>query len=209
MNRNVSCRLLCRGEKYIEKSYTASQIKRFEKFIKDEYRIHWIMDNLPAATRVEYDDTVKYIRGYPVGFVDPTIGTHIFNHVTIVGKIHPGSREGTHRIVGFEVRARSVDVSRYQGNPEDPSDLSCTVKPVTDERGGLVLDSSSSQSNQCMLLNACFLLVVCVGLCAVCVGCTSWFLLTSENAFPLSLPLSLPLSPFLSLPFLSPFPALQ
>ncbi|EGD76169.1 transmembrane 9 superfamily member 4 [Salpingoeca rosetta] len=143
MNQNVSCRLLCRGEKYVEKSYTKAQIHRFEKFIRGEYRVHWIMDNLPAATRVEYDDTVKYIRGYPVGFVDPTIGTHIFNHVTIVGKIHPGSHEGTHRIVGFEVRARSVDVSRYEGNPSDPNDMSCKVKPVTTEHGGLVLDSAS------------------------------------------------------------------
>eukprot|EP01147_Barroeca_monosierra_P010171 gene10171-2333_t len=143
MNQNVSCRLLCRGEKYIEKSYTVDQVKRFERFIREEYRVHWIMDNLPAATRVEYDDTVKYIRGYPVGFVDSSIGIHIFNHVTIVGKIHTNADGITHRIVGFEVRARSVDVARYEGNPSDLNDMSCKVKPVNDDKGGLILNSKS------------------------------------------------------------------
>jgi hypothetical protein len=50
----------------------------------------------------------------------------------------------SHRIVGFEVRARSVDVSRYQGNPEDASDMSCTIKAVSNDAGGLVLSSKDS-----------------------------------------------------------------
>lgn len=70
MNRNVSCRLLCRGEKFIEKSYTKKQIRSFENFIRAEYRIHWIMDNLPAATKVSYEGVDRYVRGYPIGFVD-------------------------------------------------------------------------------------------------------------------------------------------
>lgn len=70
MNRNVSCRLLCRGEKFIEKSYPKKQIRSFENFIRAEYRIHWIMDNLPAATKVSYEGIDRYVRGYPIGFVD-------------------------------------------------------------------------------------------------------------------------------------------
>ena len=41
MNQNVSCRLLCRGEKAIANEYTADQVSRFEKFIRSEYRVHW------------------------------------------------------------------------------------------------------------------------------------------------------------------------
>ena len=49
-----------------------------------------------------------------------------------------------HRIVGFEVRARSVDVNRYTGNKGDSSDMSCTIGPVTNDAGGLVLNSKDS-----------------------------------------------------------------
>lgn len=59
-----------------------------------------------------------------------------------------------HRIVGFEVRARSVDVSRYKckegetgcTNPNDPHDMSCRIAGVSDDAGGLVLKSSASTS---------------------------------------------------------------
>lgn len=72
MNQNVSCRLLCRGEKYIEKSYNKKQVVAFENFIKADYRVHWLMDNLPAATKVTADGVDRYVRGYPIGFVDST-----------------------------------------------------------------------------------------------------------------------------------------
>ena len=41
MNKNVSCQLLCKGEKGIAKQYNRQQILRFSKFIKHEYRVHW------------------------------------------------------------------------------------------------------------------------------------------------------------------------
>lgn len=47
--------------------------------------------------------------------------------------------------MGFEVRARSVDVSRYEGNPSDPNDMSCKIKPVSNDVGGLVLNSKQSR----------------------------------------------------------------
>ena len=70
MNQNVSCRLLCRGEKYLEKSYSKKQVQAFENFIKADYRVHWLMDNLPAATKVNTEGIDRYVRGYPIGFVD-------------------------------------------------------------------------------------------------------------------------------------------
>eukprot|EP00045_Choanoeca_perplexa_P007733 m.71141 g.71141 ORF g.71141 m.71141 type:complete len:638 (+) comp14191_c0_seq1:162-2075(+) len=145
MNQNVSCRLLCRGDTSISRQYKADQVSRFEKFIRSEYRVHWIMDNLPSATKVTYDGQDRYIRGYPVGFVDAIKGVHLFNHVIIVGKIHPGLKPDSHRIVGFEVRARSVDMSRYVTN-DDTEDMSCSIKPVTAEAGGMVLDSRAMKA---------------------------------------------------------------
>eukprot|EP00730_Choanoeca_flexa_P015024 TRINITY_DN6784_c0_g1_i1.p1 TRINITY_DN6784_c0_g1~~TRINITY_DN6784_c0_g1_i1.p1 ORF type:complete len:641 (+),score=170.05 TRINITY_DN6784_c0_g1_i1:132-2054(+) len=141
MNKDVSCRLLCPGEDGAARKYTPDQINRFEKFIRSEYRVHWIMDNLPSATKVEYDGQDRYIRGYPVGFVDATKGVHLFNHVIIVGKIHPGLEPGTHRIVGFEVRARSVDPQRYVVNEDGADANSCKITPVTDAAGGLVINA--------------------------------------------------------------------
>jgi len=51
----------------------------------------------------------------------------------------------SHRIVGFEVKARSVDVNRYITNSDDPNDNSCKIKGVTDGAGGLVLSSETSR----------------------------------------------------------------
>jgi transmembrane 9 superfamily protein 2/4 len=79
--------------------------------------------------------------------LNPPQGTHLFNHVIIVGKIHPVSA-GVFRIVGFEVKARSVHPSRYEGKPSDPSDMSCKIRPVPTSgaagSGGLVLDTKKS-----------------------------------------------------------------
>ncbi len=48
------------------------------------------------------------------------------------------------RVVGFEVRTRSVDTSRYSGDVADPNNLKCKIKATEGEDGSLVIDSSSS-----------------------------------------------------------------
>ena len=45
MLEEESCKILCRRE------YDANEMKQFAEKIKDEYRVHWVVDNLPAAYR--------------------------------------------------------------------------------------------------------------------------------------------------------------
>lgn len=68
----------------------------------------------------------------------------VFNWVLATKNVLTNTNRVRHRIVGFEVRARSVDVARYEGNPSDLNDMSCKVKPVNDDKGGLILNSKSS-----------------------------------------------------------------
>jgi transmembrane 9 superfamily protein 2/4 len=66
-----TCKVVCRGA-----PLTKAQAQMLKKFIDDEYRVNMILDNLPAAVRVDYFDedseTHKslYERGFPVGFKD-------------------------------------------------------------------------------------------------------------------------------------------
>lgn len=96
--------------------------------VHDEYRVHWLVDNLPAATRVVRDVsdsnalTYSYERGYPLGFVGGTeimrnkfveVGVdYVHNHVRLIVKYHKSkdapASGGATRVVGFEVEPFSV-----------------------------------------------------------------------------------------------------
>lgn len=117
MNQNVSCRVLC------QKEFKYEQLRKMIKFIKYEYRAHWLIDNLPSATKLMVDDEVSYLHGFPIGFMDDKSIPHLFNHVTIVVKIHKPGEENTHRIVGFEIKAGSFAADAYTVK----DDGSCTV----------------------------------------------------------------------------------
>ena len=66
-----TCKVVCRGA-----PLTKAQAQMLKKFIDDEYRVNMILDNLPAAVRVDYFDEDSgahkslYERGFPVGFKD-------------------------------------------------------------------------------------------------------------------------------------------
>jgi len=116
MGQNVSCRVLCQSE------FKPDQLRKIIKFIKHEYRAHWLIDNLPSATKLMVDDEVTYLHGFPIGFTDDKSTPHLFNHVTIVVKIHKAI-EGSHRIVGFEIKAGSFAAEAYTVR----DDGTCTV----------------------------------------------------------------------------------
>lgn len=93
MEKNRSCVRLCKGpkgEKPVLKHYTKKQVAKFEKFVRSQYRVHWLMDNLPAATKISLTDgSQRYSHGFPVGFVDKELdNVYLFNHVIISGKVH-------------------------------------------------------------------------------------------------------------------------
>jgi transmembrane 9 superfamily protein 2/4 len=70
-----SCKILCKRD------YTAAELAVFADKIDDDYRVHWMLDNLPAATKyyVEIVDTAnpsaspvyqpRYEKGFSLGFV--------------------------------------------------------------------------------------------------------------------------------------------
>ena len=96
------------------------QAANFARRIREDYRVHMIMDNLPAATRMisELPDgktVTMYDRGYRLGFLgakefpgtEPKV-PYLNNHLRFIIKYHNDDAFVGARIVGFEVEAFSV-----------------------------------------------------------------------------------------------------
>lgn len=104
MKKDEACVVLCR------KVHKKSEIEKFKEVIDMEYRVHWLLDNLPVAVR---NDELGYVtRGYPIGFVASTPKKkksehYIFNHVRIIVRYNEDEENGA-RIVGFEVVPFSI-----------------------------------------------------------------------------------------------------
>lgn len=136
MKRNEDCVVLCR------KIYTAKESKKFKQMIKDEYRVHWIIDNLPASLRL-YDrndpSSIKYDTSFPLGVRVPDerdqVSYYLYNHIkfTLLYHENPSQFTGA-RVVGFVVEPFSVKHS-YSGDWPSPLRTCNTNKEVdhTDE----------------------------------------------------------------------------
>mmetsp|Transcript_19970 Transcript_19970/g.33439 ORF Transcript_19970/g.33439 Transcript_19970/m.33439 type:complete len:637 (+) Transcript_19970:152-2062(+) len=106
MKKDETCAVLC------QKVYKKADIEMFKHMIDQEYRVHWLLDNLPVAVR---NEELGYVsRGYPVGFMATTPKKktpqhYLFNHVRIIIRYSesPEEFQGT-RIVGFEVVPLSI-----------------------------------------------------------------------------------------------------
>lgn len=96
------------------KVHPKSEVEKFKSMIDQEYRVHWLVDNLPVAVR---NDELGYVsRGYPVGFMASTTKApkpqhYLFNHVRIIVRYNEDEdpSDGI-RIVGFEVVPFSIKV---------------------------------------------------------------------------------------------------
>lgn len=104
---NETCQVLCVQK--LDKKQTSKFVRRIE----EDYTVHMLADNLPAATvfRNLKSGVLQYEDGFKLGFVhDKRIILN--NHLTIIIKYHPVVRaDGTyHRIVGFEVDPRSISM---------------------------------------------------------------------------------------------------
>ena len=106
MKQDESCAILCK------KNHDKKDMKLFRNMIDEEYRVHWLLDNLPVAVRNEELGFVT--RGYPVGFIATVPSKKdkqhfLFNHVRIIIKYSeiPEEFDGQ-RIVGFEVVPYSI-----------------------------------------------------------------------------------------------------
>eukprot|EP00965_Chrysotila_dentata_P004155 134446-Pleurochrysis_carterae.AAC.1 len=88
------CKILCRKE------LTAAEVGEFSTRIEEDYRVHWVMDNLPSATKyVDETNPDKHVTiydlGFPLGFrgADDIPGTkpginYLNNHLLLTVKYH-------------------------------------------------------------------------------------------------------------------------
>lgn len=139
MKVNQPCQVLCK------KNYDAKEIDLLKKRIKDEYIVRLNLDNLPVIVRGrnELDEEVFQL-GYPVG-QEKDNEICIFNHLEFIVKYHQpsavfgsGTRENMFRVVGFEVRPRSV-VHNFDSND------SLTTCPVDDTQPYMSLTGSATE----------------------------------------------------------------
>ncbi|KAK9711755.1 hypothetical protein K7432_007596 [Basidiobolus ranarum] len=106
---NTKCKILCSKELGVEDAMVAQEM------IKDDYRVEWIVDNLPSAAPYHTVENTKklYEAGFHLGQYDAASSkTYINNHVTInilyeTKEIDPTAR----LIVGFEVYPYSIQTS--------------------------------------------------------------------------------------------------
>jgi transmembrane 9 superfamily protein 2/4 len=115
MKEPESCKVVCR------KKFTAEELKKLHQFIDEEYRINWIIDNLPGAVKTPYDteaegDAGRYRieRGFPIGFSIPgekegeKAKYAMYNHIHFkISYHHDVSFKGA-RVVRFELTPYSV-----------------------------------------------------------------------------------------------------
>mmetsp|Transcript_5884 Transcript_5884/g.8551 ORF Transcript_5884/g.8551 Transcript_5884/m.8551 type:complete len:674 (-) Transcript_5884:340-2361(-) len=78
--------------------------------IRKNYHNNWIVDNLPAASKVENDEVIetRYWQGFPIGFIDSGLA-YINNHVNIEVQYHEVEmEERKSRIVRLTVEPFSI-----------------------------------------------------------------------------------------------------
>lgn len=101
---NLSCVELC------QVTLDGPSKEKFRSKIEDEYVVNWLMDNLPAATKVMTmgGGSYSYSDGFPVGY-RKNGRYYVHNHLRLDLKYHqnPEVYEG-YRLVGFEVESYSA-----------------------------------------------------------------------------------------------------
>eukprot|EP01105_Mastigella_eilhardi_P009574 TRINITY_DN2254_c0_g1_i1.p1 TRINITY_DN2254_c0_g1~~TRINITY_DN2254_c0_g1_i1.p1 ORF type:complete len:642 (+),score=158.08 TRINITY_DN2254_c0_g1_i1:77-2002(+) len=111
-------------------SYTAAEIAQFVRLIKDNYRVHWELDDMPAMQPKPYLTGVRqeYDAGFLLGQHDDSGTVTLNNYVRITIKYAPHGEDKIH-IVGFEVEPRSIDSSDCHSR--ESRQLRIAPEPVT------------------------------------------------------------------------------
>ncbi|XP_071876605.1 transmembrane 9 superfamily protein member 4 [Bombus fervidus] len=113
MADDISCRLLCHGPSNLM-TWNEEESQRVIERIQHDYTVHLLIDNLPAATKKVHKDTNNVIvyHGYRLGGI-MNDQYYINNYLKLKLSYHKYG-ENEFRVVGFEVEARSVDVSQLK-----------------------------------------------------------------------------------------------
>lgn len=132
MKVDMYCEQLCitnlgRGE---QKGVSPNKMVRA---IRKNYHNNWIVDNIPAASKVEDDSTVttRYWQGFPVGFIaTDTKKAYVHNHVNIEIQYHAVETEPNKaRIVRFTVEPFSIKHDFEASADDDDDAAEGTDKP--------------------------------------------------------------------------------
>lgn len=157
MDMEEACQIVCRQQ------YTDGDLAKFAEKIDEEYRVNWLLDNIPAATKyftasLPSDDTkepyvMHYEKGFALGFVghadvqNSEQGVkYLNNHLRLIVFYHQDEKSFTgSRIVGFEVEAYSVAHKLADGTQwVDP-----TADEYKDDGGFLALINQKNKLSTC------------------------------------------------------------
>eukprot|EP00111_Clytia_hemisphaerica_P000381 TCONS_00001054-protein len=98
--KKLPCTFLCPSKKL-----SGSQSKAFMERIKEDYSIHMIIDNLPAA---DLREGIKPQHGYKLGFYTTDNKAILNNHLRMTIKYNKDTEKSVFRVVGFQVEASSI-----------------------------------------------------------------------------------------------------
>jgi len=139
MKRPMACEIVCR------KVLSKFQAKTFVEAIDNEYRVHWIVDNLPSATVVVNElapDDPYFTRGFPVGFKAQDFETgkdmhYLYNHIRIIVAYNEDHNP--------EVSKRKFDGQRVVGFRVEPF----SIRHVWDDHSGPSFDKDETLLKTC------------------------------------------------------------
>ena len=125
----MQCELLGEGQKVAafykgesepqncSRGYQREDLAKFTQFIRNQYRVHWVLDNMPAAqpimTNVDPTKSQGYSIGFALGYRDEAGNYFLNNHASITVRYHKevpatATTKAIYRIVGFEIIPRSI-----------------------------------------------------------------------------------------------------
>ncbi|KMZ59735.1 Transmembrane 9 superfamily protein member [Zostera marina] len=134
MRNDETCKVGCR------KKFTAESAKNFKEKIDDEYKANMILDNLPVAVRRQMRESqqLSYEHGFRVGFKsayatggDKDEKYFINNHLSFTVMYHKDVDSEDARIVGFEVKPKSVKHEYKIWDDKNPKLLTCNLETKT------------------------------------------------------------------------------
>jgi len=85
---------------------------KVRKFIKNDYHINWLVDNLPAIAYIRNDSGMQILgsHGFPIGYFNEFNIPYIYNHVNIVVDYHEvEGMQDFFRVVKFSVYLYSIN----------------------------------------------------------------------------------------------------
>lgn len=100
--------------------------------IRRQYSNNWIVDNLSAASKSEDSDsiTLRYSRGFPIGYIGEDNRAYVNNHVNIELMYHPVESEtNKYRVVRFTVEPFSI-LHSFEETPVTDEDLYRIINPI-------------------------------------------------------------------------------